>query len=113
MQAWKMSTLNNYFPLSANLIELLILAMVDRQDAYGYEISQHVKTVSPIKESILYPILKRLVEAKYVTTYTQLFQNRQRKYYQITLLGHNHLLNLKKQWSDYSRAVDRILEGKS
>lgn len=87
--------------------------MVDRQDAYGYEISQHVKTVASIKESMLYPILKRLVEAGYVTTYTQLYQNRQRKYYQITRLGHHRLLDLKSQWSDYRHAVDSILEGKS
>ena len=37
-----------YFPTSSILIEFLILAIIDREDSYGYEISQ-----------TLYPILKK------------------------------------------------------
>ena len=49
-----------YYPVSALLIEFLILSVVDTQDSYGYEISQTVKIVADIKESTLYPILKKL-----------------------------------------------------
>mgnify|MGYP001655872090 CR=1 FL=1 len=49
-----------YFPVSALLIEYLILTIVDSRDSYGYEISQTIKLVADIKESTLYPILKRL-----------------------------------------------------
>ena len=45
-----------YYPLSSLLIECLILSIVEREDSYGYEISQTVKLVSNIKESTLYPI---------------------------------------------------------
>lgn len=34
-----------YFPVSATLIEFLILAIVDKNDSYGYEISQTIKLV--------------------------------------------------------------------
>ena len=49
-----------YYPVSALLIEFLILSIVESQDSYGYEISQTVKIVADIKESTLYPILKKL-----------------------------------------------------
>ena len=73
-----------YYPVSALLIEFLILSIVDTQDSYGYEISQTVKIVADIKESTLYPILKKLEKGRYVTTYSQEFQGRKRKYYSIT-----------------------------
>ena len=49
-----------YYPVSAVLTECLILSVVEQQDSYGYEISQTVKMVASIKESTLYPILRRL-----------------------------------------------------
>ena len=55
-----------YFPTSSILIEFLILAIIDREDSYGYEISQTIKLVANIKESTLYPILKKLEKAGYV-----------------------------------------------
>ena len=55
-----------YFPVSALLIEYLILTIVDTQDSYGYEISQTIKMVADIKESTLYPILKKLEKAGFV-----------------------------------------------
>ena len=49
-----------YFPVSALLIEYMILSVVESRDSYGYEISQTVKKAADIKESTLYPILKKL-----------------------------------------------------
>mgnify|MGYP000161080443 FL=1 len=55
-----------YFPTSSILIEFLILAIIDREDSYGYEISQTIKLVANIKESTLYPILKKLEKSKVI-----------------------------------------------
>ena len=63
-----------YFPTSSILIEFLILAIIDREDSYGYEISQTIKLAANIKESTLYPILKKLEKAGYMTTYSQEYQ---------------------------------------
>ena len=46
-----------YYPVSALLIEFLILSIIDSQDSYGYEISQTIKIVADIKESTLYRII--------------------------------------------------------
>ena len=39
-----------YYPISALLIECLILSVLDGKESYGYEISQTIKMVSQIKE---------------------------------------------------------------
>lgn len=38
-----------YFPTSSTLIEFLILVIIDREDSYGYDISQNIKIAANIK----------------------------------------------------------------
>lgn len=101
-----------YFPTSSILIEFLILAIIDREDSYGYEISQTIKLAANIKESTLYPILKKLEKAGYMTTYNQAYQGRKRKYYSITQEGKNQLQFLNEEWLIYKETLDGIVEGR-
>ncbi|MCI8326469.1 MAG: PadR family transcriptional regulator [Lachnospiraceae bacterium] len=101
-----------YYPLSALLIECLILSIVTSQDSYGYEISQTVKMAANIKESTLYPILRRLENNGYMTAYSQEFQGRMRKYYSITEEGKKQLAFLKEEWYEYRDILDGIIEGR-
>lgn len=100
-----------YYPLSALLIECLILSIVREQDSYGYEINQTVKMVADIKESTLYPILKKLEKGGYLTTYSQAFNNRTRKYYHLTDAGRTQLEFLQQEWQEYRNTIDGIIEG--
>ena len=79
-----------YYPVSALLIEFLILSVVESQDSYGYEISQN----------------------GYLTTYSQEFQGRKRKYYSITDSGKEQLVYLNKEWISYRDTIDGIIEGR-
>ena len=101
-----------YFPVSALLIEYLILTIVESQDSYGYEISQTIKLAADIKESTLYPILKKLEKAGFLTTYSQEYQGRKRKYYSITPEGKLQRAHLKEEWCTYKDTIDGIIEGR-
>lgn len=101
-----------YYPVSAVLTECLILSVVEQQDSYGYEISQTVKLLAAIKESTLYPILRKLETGGYLTTYSEEFQGRKRKYYSITEEGRRQLEYLRKEWREYRNTVDDIVEGR-
>ena len=101
-----------YFPTSSILIEFLILAIINREDSYGYEISQTIKLAANIKESTLYPILKKLEKAGYMTTYSRENQGRKRKYYSITSEGKEQLEFLNKEWLTYKETLDGIVEGR-
>lgn len=98
-----------YYSVSAQLIECMILAVVDRADSYGYEISRFVKKVADINESTLYPILKRLVGSSYLTTYEQEIQGRRRKYYHLTPVGEKRLQMLRAEWQTYRDELDAVI----
>ena len=100
-----------HFPISAVLTEFLILAILESDDSYGYEISQTIKLIANIKESTLYPILKRLEKAGFLSTYAQDYQGRRRKYYSLTQSGKEQLDYLKTEWTKYSTTIDGIVEG--
>ena len=99
------------YPLSTPLLEFLILSVVSRDDSYGYEISQQLKTVSNTKDSTLYPILKRLQENGLVDTYDQQFQGRNRRYYKITPDGRGPCEYLDNEWKKYVDAINEIAYG--
>ena len=101
-----------YFPVSAILIEYLILTIVSTQDSYGYEISQTIKLAADIKESTLYPILKKLEKSGFLTTYSQEYQGRKRKYYSITSEGKTQMEKLHAEWLTYKDTIDGIIEGR-
>lgn len=101
-----------YFPVSALLIEYLILTIVSSHDSYGYEISQTIKLAADIKESTLYPILKKLEKAGFLTTYSQEYQGRKRKYYAITKAGREQITVLSNEWQTYKDTIDGIIEGR-
>lgn len=101
-----------YYPVSAHLIEFLILSVLQKEDSYGYEISRTVKLVADIKESTLYPILKKLEKAGFLTTYSQEFQGRKRKYYSITESGKEQIEYLSHEWIAYCDTIDGIIEGR-
>ena len=98
-----------YYPLSSLLIECLILSIVEREDSYGYEISQTVKLVANIKESTLYPILRKLEQNGYLHTYSQEFQGRNRKYYSITDSGKEQLIKRYKKEQDIHLTKEEYL----
>lgn len=101
-----------YYPISSLLIEFLILSMLASKDSYGYEISQTIKMVSQIKESTLYPILRKLENNSHVTAYVREYQGRKRKYYTITDKGREQLIFLKSEWQSYRDTIDGIIEGR-
>ena len=101
-----------YYPVSSLLIEFLILSVVNREDSYGYEISQTVKLAASIKESTLYPILRKLEQSGFLTTYNQEFQGRNRKYYSITDAGREQLVYLEEEWNTYKDTIDGLIEGR-
>ena len=62
-------------PLSAPMLDLLVLSVIAEEDAYGYQIGRIIKRASAtMKDSALYPILKRLQENHFVETYDRQLQ---------------------------------------
>lgn len=97
------------FQLGSALLDACVLATLEKEDAYGYVLTQNIKSVVEVSESTLYPVLRRLQKTNLLTTYDQPFNGRNRRYYQITSVGRAQLLDYKTEWENYKQNLDKIL----
>lgn len=97
------------FPISAALLDAVVLAIVAREGTYGYKITQDVRQVIEVSESTLYPVLRRLLKDGSLSTYDQVMAGRVRRYYQITPAGEEKLRGYRKDWIGYRDSIERVL----
>lgn len=99
------------FQLGSSLLEACVLAVLGRGDAYGYTLTQQVKTVIDISESTLYPVLRRLQKANYLETYDQPYQGRNRRYYRLTPAGREKSREYQQEWERFKESIDQLMRG--
>ena len=86
--------------LKRGLLEICVLAAIKNEDSYGYQIIKDVKPYVEISESTLYPILRRLETAGYITVRSVEHSGRLRKYYHITPAGLDRIAAFKDEWKE-------------
>lgn len=99
------------FPISAQLLDACVLAIVSQGETYGYELTQRIKQAFEVSESTLYPVLRRLQQDGCLVAYDQPFQGRNRRYYRITEGGERKLTFYRTEWTDFETTVKQILYG--
>ncbi|OAB41448.1 PadR family transcriptional regulator [Paenibacillus glacialis] len=93
------------------VLELCVLVLIQRKDQYGYELAQSISKHIEVAEGALYPLLRRLVNDNYCTTYLQeSTEGPPRKYYQITPLGNSYLTRLILEWEGFVKDVSNLIE---
>ena len=97
------------FPVSAALLDALVLSVVAKEDTYGYKITQEIREAMEMSESTLYPVLRRLLKSECLTTYDQEYLGRNRRYYQITDKGKEQLKLYRKEWLVYRDKINNII----
>ena len=86
--------------LKRGILEACILAALLSEDSYGYRIIKEIKPYLEISESTLYPILRRLEEARMLTVQSTAHNGRLRKYYHITELGRKRIRDFEEEWKE-------------
>lgn len=97
------------FSTTSNLLDALVLAIVDKEDTYGYKITQDVREAMEISESTLYPVLRRLLKDNCLENYDKAFMGRNRRYYKITEKGKLTLSMYQGEWLLYKKCIDKII----
>lgn len=97
------------FPIQAQLMDYLVLAIVHRGDTYGYELTQTLMSLINVSESSLYPVLHRLKAANYLRTYDKEIDGRNRRYYSMTTEGERMLVKLSGDWQEFKDGIDSIV----
>lgn len=92
------------------VLELCVLSMLARKDCYGYELVNEISKSIMISEGTIYPLLKRLKDEGYFTTYLEESQEGPpRKYYMLTELGKSTKEVLMKEWFSFLEGVNKII----
>ncbi len=95
-------------------LEPVILEVIADGATYGYEIAKAIEKASEgrllAQEGTLYPALHRLEKQGLLAAqWAASPEGRQRKHYQLTPLGRKQRQALRKEWTEFTRAVNLIL----
>ncbi|WP_338231461.1 PadR family transcriptional regulator [Companilactobacillus muriivasis] len=94
--------------LKKGLLDICVLAKLERKESYGYAIINDLAPLIEVSESTLYPILKRLLAKKAITTKSKIHNNRVRKYYQITDVGRQEIAEFVGEWGQVEKIIGFI-----
>jgi PadR family transcriptional regulator PadR len=99
--------------MKRGLLDVCVLAAIKMNDgvSYGYQIIKDVKPYVEMSESTLYPILRRLEAASFLTVRSAEHNGRLRKYYQITPLGLRRIRMFTEEWKEIISIYRFVTEG--
>jgi len=88
------------------LLDGCVLSLLSQEDAYGYSLTQQVKSALGVSESTLYPVMRRLQKEGCLTVYDIPHNGRNRRYYQITAKGREKYKECAEKWQDFVQRIE-------
>lgn len=93
------------------VLELCVMALLKKQDCYGYDISEALSQQIDIADGTVYPILRKLKADGLLSTYLQEKSGGPpRKYYSLTELGKETYARDRREYLRFAASVQTILE---
>lgn len=89
--------------MKRGLTDACVLALLSREDSYGYKLVRDAAELMPLSESTLYPVLRRLEEAGALSVYSQEHGGRLRRYYRITDKGRQQMADYAREWEQLGK----------
>ena len=86
--------------LKRGLLDVCVLAAIQKEESYGYRIIKDLKPYIELSESTLYTVLKRLEGAEMLTVRSAEHGGRLRKYYRITPRGLLRIAEFCEEWRE-------------
>ena len=96
--------------MKRGLLDVCVLAAIQSEDSYGYQIIKDIKPYVDVSESTLYPILRRLEEGRLLTVRSVEHNGRLRKYYHITDAGKARIEDFKRDWGEMEKIYRFIIK---
>jgi Predicted transcriptional regulators len=95
---------------------LLLLALLEESDLYGYEMIRKLEVKSDktfqFKEGSLYPVLHKMENKGFIKSYLSKGDTgKERRYYQITKSGRKQLKEEKEKWQMFSGSINKVIGG--
>lgn len=96
--------------LKRGLLDVCVLAAIQEEESYGYQIIKKMNPYVSISESTLYPILRRLETSGLLTVRSAEHGGRLRKYYRITPAGRQRIMDFAGDWQEILSMYRFIVE---
>ena len=97
--------------LKKGLLEICVLSAIEKEESYGYKIISDLAPCIEISESTLYPILRRLESSGAVTTRSEAYNGRLRKYFRITGIGKAKIQEFIEDMQEFNKISRFITRG--
>ena len=98
--------------LVKGVLDLAVLAVVAREDGYGYDVVRRLRTagLDDVGDASVYGTLRRLFNAGLLTTYVvPSDEGPHRKYYALNAAGRTELQRSGKVWHGFASTMDDLL----
>ncbi len=96
--------------LRKGVLELCVLTLLSRADAYGYEIASRLMQEVGMGEGTIYPLMRRMQDDGLVSTYlVEGPGGPPRKYYRMTEAGRSTLKAQRGEWKSFIASVEKML----
>ena len=103
--------------IKGTLKTIVLKLLSENKKMYGYEITQRVKDLTgnkiQITEGALYPTLHALEAEGILTTETEFFGKRVRKYYSLSKIGKAKSLEKISEFTDFMNTMKFLLDIKT
>ena len=98
--------------LKRGVLELCVLALLSRGDAYAYEIASRLTKGIDMGEGTIYPLMRRMQSDGLVATYLEESPSGPpRKYYRLTDTGRAALAQQLAEWRSFTASVEELIGG--
>lgn len=94
-------------------LDLAVLAVLSRQESYGYEVARQVWAagLADVREASVYGTLSRLFRAGVLSARIEASASGpHRKYYGLTAAGRDYLADGRRDWHRTRAALDELLD---
>ena len=98
--------------LLKGVLDVAVLAVLDRADGYGYEVLRALRAagLSEVGDASVYGTLRRLYNAGLLTSYVvPSDEGPHRKYYSLNAAGRDELQRSGKIWHGFASTMDDLL----
>jgi PadR family transcriptional regulator PadR len=97
--------------LKKGALEMCVLALLEKNDRYGYELVTLISEEIDVTLGTIYPLLKRIKGEGYVETRTvDSTDGPSRKYYSLTDKGREILTENITEWKSFTQKINRMIQ---
>ncbi|ALS77274.1 PadR family transcriptional regulator [Planococcus kocurii] len=99
--------------LLKGVLEACVMAVVEKDAVYGYELSQKLQNIGlpDISDGTIYPVLLRLQKNGFIYGETRpSASGPNRKYYFLTDSGKEELRKISSEWEEIAAPVSKLLK---